>query len=69
MNRFTAMRKRAGYTQGQVAERLSLNQSTIAKWETGESYPRFSTLLSLCELYACSIDELAGTSNEKGKAV
>lgn len=32
-------RKRAGFTQSQLAERMGTHQSVIARWETGRSSP------------------------------
>lgn len=58
MNGFEAMRRRAGFTQESAAARLSLDRSTISKWETGEAFPRGETLKAVSELYGCSIDDL-----------
>jgi transcriptional regulator with XRE-family HTH domain len=37
-------RRRAGLTQGEVAERLGKTQSEIGRWERGEARPSFETL-------------------------
>ena len=57
-NKFRYFRKRAGYTQEQVAEVLGVKQSNISFWETGRAYPRVKTILRLAKLYGCTVDEL-----------
>ncbi len=37
-------RKRAGLTQGRLAERMSTHQSVVARWETGRTHPDFDTV-------------------------
>lgn len=54
----TKMRKDAGYTQKDIADILGIDQSTVAKWENGTSYPMVSTLPKLAKLFKCSIDDL-----------
>lgn len=59
------MRKQRGLTQGQLAEKLDVNQSLIAKWESGRVQPRSSTLKRLAELLGVEPHELVG--GELGK--
>ena len=45
-------RKRKGYTQKQLSEKLEISDKTISKWERGNGFPEVSLLLPLCnELY------------------
>lgn len=37
-------RKRAGLTQGRLAERMGTHQSVVARWETGRARPDFDTV-------------------------
>jgi len=39
-HRFAARRKAAGFSQEQLAERLSIDRSTVARWESGETEPQ-----------------------------
>ena len=57
-NKFTYYRKRAGYTQVQVAKILGVRQTNVSQWETGRIYPRVPMLKSIAKLYGCTIDEL-----------
>lgn len=58
MNAMAANRERAGYTQMEVAERIGVDRSAIAKWETGACMPRLTNLFKLAALYGCTVDEL-----------
>lgn len=44
-------RKKAGYTQKSLAEKLGCSLSTIAKYETGEREPSMKMLKVLMDLY------------------
>lgn len=57
---FAAARINAGLSQGEVARRLGINQSTVSYWESGKKLPRGTTLVKLADLYCCTIDELMG---------
>lgn len=47
-------RLRAGYSQKELAQRLGMASSSIARWETDTVEPGFSTLRRV--LQACSFD-------------
>ena len=57
-NKFRYFRKRAGYTQEQVAKVLEVRQSYISFWETGRAFPRPKTILRLAKLYGCTMEDL-----------
>lgn len=54
------LRKRAGLTQAELAQKIGRSISTIAKWEAGDVVPRGtpSEIKKLCEVYQCSIEDL-----------
>ena len=35
----SALRKRSGLTQAELAEKLNISNKTISKWENGQGYP------------------------------
>lgn len=56
------MRERADITQDELSKRLGVDRSTVAKWETGKSFPRPGLLIRLTEIFGCTADELLGIS-------
>lgn len=52
------MRRRAGITVAQLAERLSVTRATIYFWEQGRYLPNAGLLPELAEILGCSIDDL-----------
>lgn len=52
------MRRRAGYTVAQLAERLSVTRATIYFWEQGRCWPSSQELPRIAEILGCSIDDL-----------
>lgn len=53
-----AARVNSGLTQEQVAKRMNVDVSTIAKWEKGRTSPTAERFSRLCEIYGASIDEI-----------
>ena len=52
------LRNRDGYTQEQLAEKLSVSRQSVAKWESGNSYPELEKLLVLADIFNVSVDDL-----------
>lgn len=59
------MRRRAGFTVAQLAERLRVTKATIYCWEHGQYSPNAALLPEIAELLGCSIDELFADPNEE----
>lgn len=53
-----AARINAGLTLEKVQEATGISRNTLAKYEAGETMPRWDTVIRLCELYACSINSI-----------
>ena len=51
-------RKKKGYTQTDLADKLGISNRTVSKWETGNGFPDVSLLLPLCEELDISVNEL-----------
>lgn len=66
MYKFAEMRAKKGMTQGQVADKLGVDRSSVAKWETGAAEPSIDKLSQMARLYECSIDALI-TETEAAK--
>ena len=51
-------RKKVGFSQEQLAERLGITRQAVSKWEAGSTIPEISKLLALSEVFHVSIDYL-----------
>lgn len=54
--RLQDLRKKAGYSQEQVAEQLGLSRQAVSKWESGQGKPEIDNIVKLMELYGVSAD-------------
>lgn len=52
------LRKRDKITQEELADRLGVSRQAVSKWETGEAYPETDKLITLCDMFGVSLDEL-----------
>ena len=56
----TMFRKRKGFTQAQMAEKLEISRSTYTNYESGNRSPDLEGLERISEILDCSMDELFG---------
>lgn len=54
----TEERKKKGYTQTDLADKLGISNRTVSKWETENGFSDFSLLLPLCEELDISVNKL-----------
>lgn len=52
------LRRAAGLSQEQLAERLGVTRQAVSKWETGEGKPDIDNLLPLAKLLGTTVDYL-----------
>lgn len=52
------LRKAAGMTQKELAEKLSITFQAVSKWENGDSLPDTGILLDLCDTLNTTADKL-----------
>ena len=57
-NRISALRKKNGFTQEQLAENFNITAQAISKWENGHTLPETALLPLLSKLLNCSIDSI-----------
>ena len=62
------LRKKQGFTQQQLADKLNLSNKTISKWESGSGCPDISNLPVLAEALEISVDELLNGELNKLKS-
>ena len=51
-------RKKKGWTQKQLAEKLGISDRTVSKWECGNGFPEVSLLLPLCGELGITVNDL-----------
>lgn len=51
-------RKKAGYSQKDVAEKLNISRQAISRWENGWAAPDIDNLSALSQMYKISVDDL-----------
>ena len=59
-----SIRKKAGLSQEQLAEKLGVSRQAVTKWETETGIPDIENMMAISALFDISIDELL--SNERG---
>ena len=57
-NTIAKLRKKAGLTQKQLADKLNVSDKAVSKWENGGGYPEITILPQLSEILSISIDGL-----------
>lgn len=62
------LRKRLGWTQKDLAERLNVSSKTVSKWESGHGFPEITQFPVIAELFGVTVDYLM-TGNRKGITV
>lgn len=63
--RLKDLRKQAGLTQVDVAEKLGISQPAYASWERGVKKPTQENLVKIAQILNVSVDYLVGNSEEK----
>lgn len=55
------LREKANMTQTQLAEKVNIDRSAVAKWETGVASPHTDKLPIIAKALGCKIDDLFST--------
>ena len=64
IGRFIAeTRKQNNLTQRQLADKLSISDKTVSKWERGNGLPEISLMLPLCETLGITVNDLLSGEN------
>ena len=58
------LRKQAGMSQEQLAEKIGVSRQAVTKWETGAGIPDIENIMAISTLFDISIDDLL--SNKSG---
>ena len=57
-NKLYDLRKKKGFSQEELANRLNVSRQTVSKWEVGDSTPDMEKLIAMSDLFGVSLDEL-----------
>ncbi|MGQ7545042.1 helix-turn-helix domain-containing protein [Streptococcus suis] len=63
--RLKELRKKANFTQVEVAAKLGISQPAYASWERGAKKPTQENLVKIAQVLNVSVDYLLGNSEEK----
>lgn len=58
--RLAELRKKKGFTQGELCEELGIKVNAYREWEMGRRRPELESLIKLAEYYGVSMDYLLG---------
>ena len=58
MNNIAKYRKQKGWSQLQLAEKMSISRSTLSMWETSATEPSFEQIMKLCDLFDITPEQL-----------
>ncbi|EGJ28226.1 helix-turn-helix domain-containing protein [Streptococcus porcinus] len=68
--KLSSCRKKAGFSQEDLAEKIYVSRQTISNWENDKSYPDIHSLIALANLFNLSLDQLVeGDIDEMKKLV
>ena len=62
-NNLYEIRRQAGLSQEEFAEKLGVSRQAVSKWERGEAYPDTENLIVISEMFGVTIDELLKSDN------
>ena len=63
-----AARVNAGFSQKVAAQKLNISNTTLGKWENGETFPTADKINDICELYGIHYDHINFLPNRSLKA-
>lgn len=57
-DKLIALRKKAGWSQEELAERLNVSRQSVSKWESAQSVPDIDRILQMSRLFGVTTDYL-----------
>ncbi|MFD1953158.1 helix-turn-helix domain-containing protein [Paenibacillus thailandensis] len=62
-------RKKRGWSQEELAEKLFVSRQSVSKWENGQNYPSIEIIIKVSDLFGLTIDELLRSDEELTRKV
>lgn len=56
--KLSKLRKKHNLSQEQLAEKLNMSRQAVSKWESGSSYPDMATIIEICKILNCTINDI-----------
>lgn len=56
--KIAALRRRSGWSQEELAEKMSISRQSVSKWESGASIPDLDKIIKMSQLFSVSTDYL-----------
>ena len=60
-DKLIALRKKAGYSQEELAQQLNVTRQSVSKWEGAQSVPDIEKILQISKLFGVTTDYLLKT--------
>ena len=57
-DKLVELRKKNGYSQEELAEKLGVSRQSVSKWESNNTYPETDKIIQIANLFECSMDDL-----------
>lgn len=57
-------RKRSGYTQFELSEKLSYSDKSVSKWERGDGIPDVIVLMKIADLFGVTLNDLVASESK-----
>lgn len=61
------LRKKKGWSQEELADKLDISRQSVSKWESGTSIPDIDKIIMLSQLFAVSTDYLLKEETEEAE--
>ena len=61
------LRKKSGWSQEELAEKLNVSRQAVSKWEGAQSIPDMNRIIQLSELFGVSTDYLLKDNLEQAE--
>ena len=65
----TSLRKQAGWSQEELAQRLDVSRQAVSKWESGQAMPDLDRVVRMSEMFGVSTDSLLRDIPEPDRSV
>ena len=57
-DKLVELRKKNGYSQEELAEKLGVSRQSVSKWESNNTYPETDKIIQIANLFDYSMDDL-----------